>query len=199
MASGLKKIGIMGGSFDPPHKTHIAAAERAREFLDLDEIFFVPAYSAPLKASPHEAPFEHRLKMLEIALKNFPGKYRIFDVEFKRGGASYSVDTARFFADMFKGGEFFWIIGADQLLQLDKWREIESLSKIVKFACLKRAGFNFAPPDGLPKSVRILEVPFAETPDSSTSARLTIKNGAKNLDFIDEGVLNYIRENKLYS
>lgn len=188
----------MGGSFDPPHKTHLEIAENARDFLALDCVFFVPAYASPLKANPHIASFEDRKRMLEIALQNFATCYKIFEIEKERGGTSYSIDTVKYFKNIYPDSEFYWIIGADQLIQLDKWHKIDELSKLVKFACFRRTNFEFQKPENLPQNTQIVEIPFSQKADSSSRARVELKNRSKNLDFIDEKVLDYIKQNKLY-
>lgn len=193
----MLRIGIMGGSFDPPHKAHLEIANAACGSLNLDEIFFIPAFSAPLKPNPHYAGFADRLEMLKIALKNFDKKFRILEIERERGGVSYSVDTVKFLRKKIKGAQFFWIIGADQLLSLHKWRGIEELAKLASFAAAKRGAEKMENPN-LPKCARIEIVPFEPIEISSTDIRQNLKNGNFENDFVDENVLNYIKENKLY-
>ena len=195
----MKKIGIMGGSFDPPHKTHLKLAKVAYETLGLDEVFFIPAYISALKANPHTASFEDRLEMLNIALQKFDYPFKVLDLEKEREGLSYSIDTLRELKKNYEKADFYWIIGTDQLLQLDKWHEIKNFSNYTKFACFKRVGYDFDIPKNLPSNLEIIEIAFAQNDDSSSSARLELKNQRKNHDFIDENVLKYIEENKLYS
>jgi nicotinate-nucleotide adenylyltransferase len=193
------KIGIMGASFDPPHKAHIAIASAAFEALDLDKIIFVPAFSAPLKQNPHHAPFEARLHMLELALENFPHPYEISQFEKEKGGVSYSIDTAAEISRKNPEAELYWIIGTDQLLQLHKWKDIETLGKIVSFAVFSRPGFAFNIPETLPSNMRISEIPFAPMGISSSQIRSSFKYPQMRLDLTDAKVLNYIKENKLYN
>ena len=194
----MQKIGIMGGSFDPPHKAHLEISNAAFDFLSLDEIVFIPAFSAPLKPQPHFASFADRLKMLGLALQKFGRRHRVLEIERERGGVSYSIDTAAYLKEMFGGAKLFWIIGADQLRSLHKWREVERLSQIVEFAVFKRGEEPLAKNPNLPKNAKIIPAEFEPTDISSTQIRLAVKNGEDVSDFVDENVLNYIKDNKLY-
>lgn len=193
----MLKIGIMGGSFDPPHKAHLEIANAACEALGLDEIFFIPAFSAPLKPNPHIASFDDRLEMLKISLKKFGKKYRILEIEKERGGISYSVDTVKFLIEKIKDAQFFWIIGTDQLLSLHKWHNIEELARLASFAVAKR-GNEKIENHNLPNYAKIEVVPFEPMEVSSTEIRENLKKGNFENDFVDENVLNYIKEKKLY-
>ena len=193
----MLKIGIMGGSFDPPHKAHLEIANAACEALGLYEIFFIPAFTAPLKPNPHIASFDDRLEMLKIALKKFGKKYRILEIEKERGGISYSVDTVKLLRGKIKDAQFFWIIGTDQLLSLHKWHNIEELAKLASFAVAKR-GNEKMENHNLPHYAKIEVVPFEPMEVSSTEIRENLKKGNFENDFVDENVLNYIKEKKLY-
>lgn len=193
------KIGIMGGSFDPPHLAHIRIAQAAREALNLDEVFFIPANRAPLKGFEPKAGFEHRLKMLKIALEGFSGAARVLDLERRRGGTSYSVDTAGILSEEYPGSKFYWIIGADQVESLHKWKDIEKLANFVEFACFERPGFSLKPNPNLPSIVRIHKIGAEPLEVSSTKIRKMLAHGVKKIEYLDERVLNYIRENKLYT
>lgn len=193
----MLKIGIMGGSFDPPHKAHLEIANAACEALGLYEIFFIPAFTAPLKPNPHIASFDDRLEMLKIALKKFGKKYRILEIEKERGGISYSVDTVKLLREKIKDARFFWIIGTDQLLSLHKWHNIEELATLASFAVAKR-GNEKMENHNLPNYAKIEVVPFEPMEVSSTEIRENLKKGNFENDFVDENVLNYIKEKKLY-
>ena len=193
------KIGILGASFDPPHRAHIVVAAAAFDALGLDKIIFVPAFSAPLKSVPHSVSFGDRLAMLKLALMDFPHPFEISETEKARGNVSYSIDTAKEIAQSNPTAELFWIIGADQLQQLHKWRDPEGLAKILSFAVFPRPEYPFEVPESLPQNLRIVKVPFAEMTVSSSQIRNALKNGQMCLDLLDTKVLNYIREKKLYS
>lgn len=189
----------MGGSFDPPHKTHIALARAAAESLGLDRVFFIPAFASPLKPAPHSASYADRRAMLELALESFPHPREILDVERDRGGESYSVDTARELASRFPGDVLYWIIGSDQLMNLGLWRDISALARLVRFACASRPGYPFAVPRDVPAHAVVERVEFAESPASSSGLRAALERGDAGSDFIDGSVLKYIKEHKLYA
>ncbi len=193
------KIGILGASFDPPHKAHFAIASAAVEFLGLDKILFIPAFVSPLKKQNHEASFEDRFAMLGLALSEFKYEFEISDLEKSRGGLSYSVDTAKALHKQYPLAELFWLIGTDQLVQLDKWKDIDELSKLVKFACFKRPNYEFKIPETLKKQTQILNIPFAQIDLSSSDLREAFRKSENCLDLIDAKVINYIKENKLYN
>lgn len=192
----LSKIGIMGGSFDPPHLAHLKIAEAALRDLNLDGVFFIPANRAPLKGFEPRASFADRLNMLKLALENFKGRATILDLEQKRGGTSYSVDTAAALIKEYPNTKFYWIIGADQVESLHKWKDIEKLSKMVEFACFGRPGYSIK--TNLSDSVKIHKIGLEPMDVSSTQIRKMLALGVKKIEFLDEKVLNYIRENKLY-
>ena len=194
----LSKVGIMGGSFDPPHLAHVKIAEAALRDLNLDGVFFIPANRAPLKGFEPRASFADRLNMLKLALENFKGRATILDLEQKRGGTSYSVDTAAYLIKEYPNTKFYWIIGADQVESLHKWKDIEKLSKMVEFACFGRPGYSLKINDNLPTSVKIHKIELEPVDVSSTQIRKMLALGAKKIEFLDEKVLNYTRENKLY-
>ena len=99
--AAAKRVGIFGGSFDPPHKFHAAMAARAYECLGLDLLVFVPAVSSPPKFGAHVAPFADRVEMLKLAMDGFGGNFEISDIETRSRGVSYAADTAEIFARRF--------------------------------------------------------------------------------------------------
>ena len=134
-----RRIGVLGGSFDPVHNAHIALAEAAYRQLGLDEIIFMPARQAALKPSDACASPEQRAKMLEIALESADFPHSISDIETRRRGISYSIDTVRELLALRPDSEIFWIIGSDHLPKLSKWKDIAEFCKLAKFACARRA------------------------------------------------------------
>lgn len=135
------KIGIMGGSFDPVHNGHLAIARDALDKVPLDKVLFVPAAQAPLKSGAVRASAEDRVAMLRLALGDkLPSAFEVCDFELRKGGVSYSIDTARELRRLFPKDELFWIIGADQTTRLPEWREIRALADLVEFVVMRRPG-----------------------------------------------------------
>ena len=133
------RIGLFGGSFDPVHLGHLLVAQAAREELELTRLFFIPAAQSPFK--PERQPTEacERLRLLRLALA---GKswIEIDEQEVQRGGLSYTIDTLRDYATRFAGASLFYLIGADHVPQLLKWREAEALARLADFVVIPRPG-----------------------------------------------------------
>ena len=193
-----RRIGVLGGSFDPVHSAHIALAEAARRQLGLDEIIFMPARQAALKPSAACASPEQRKKMLEIALESADFPHSISDIEMRRQGISYSIDTVRELLALRPDSEIYWIIGSDHLPKLSKWKDIAEFCKLAKFACARRGGVSADFSDA-PDFARIAPVDFRPVELSSTRLRNALKSGAAGDLGLDPKVLEYILKNKLYA
>jgi nicotinate-nucleotide adenylyltransferase len=124
------RIALFGGSFNPIHLGHLRAAEEDREAMRLDLIYFVPAASPPHKAPTGLAPADHRLQMVRLATKG-NRYFMVSDVEVRRSGSSFTVDTVRHFrATMRAQPELFLIMGGDQFAELDTWKEADELTRL---------------------------------------------------------------------
>ncbi len=135
----MNRIGIYGGSFDPVHLGHLLVAQAAHEELKLDRIFFVPAAQSPFKPDAKPTPATERLKMLRLALAG-NSRAVVDDQEIKRGGVSYTIDTVRNYSERFPNAKLFYLIGADHVAQLPKWREANELANLVEFLIIPRPG-----------------------------------------------------------
>lgn len=196
--STAKKIGIFGGSFDPPHKFHLAMAARAYEYLGLDLLVFVPAASSPPKFDAHFASFADRAEMLKLALDGFGGNFEISDIETRSHGISYAADTAEFFAQRFPNSELYWLIGADMLASLVHWKGVEKLSARVQFACFDRGGETAEPSAELPQNARIAKIPCAPSGVSSSEIRGALARGDSEILGLSRNVLDYVLRKRLY-
>lgn len=139
----MVKIGIFGGSFNPPHVGHLILAERAVEMLKLDKLLFVPAYIPPHKKKQHIIDSSHRINMLKLAItgrKNF----EISDIEIKRGGTSYTYDTLIYLKEKYKNAQLFLIIGRDNYEDFSHWKNFESIFDLCHVVVLKRSIENAA-------------------------------------------------------
>jgi len=135
-----KKIGLLGGTFNPVHLGHLRAAEEIREILELDKIHFIPASIPPHKDSEDIITGEDRLKMLELATDGNPF-FEISDVELKRGGASYTIDTLRHFFYGYPEHEFYLIVGNELFAEIETWKDFKELFALSNFAVITRPGF----------------------------------------------------------
>src|SRR5215472_8741776 len=142
------RIALFGGSFNPIHLGHLRAAEEDREAMGLDLIYFVPAASPPHKPPVGLAPAEHRLEMVRLATKG-NRYFMVSDVELRRGGSSFTIDTVRYFRTATHvQPELFLIMGGDQFGELDTWREadeITSLCNIVVHTRLREKSVSESP------------------------------------------------------
>lgn len=191
------RIGLFGGSFDPIHHGHLLHAQDALDLAQLDRIAFVPAAQAPLKFNGAPgASAADRLKMIELAIAAQPA-FTVLGDELERGGVSYTIDTVRRLKARWPDDELFWIIGADQVAQLDQWREIGELLSLATFLCLRRPGFNAEIPASIPTdaiqwiSARQLEL-------SSTEIRERAASGASVDFFLPPAVADYMTAKQLY-
>ena len=136
------KIGFLGGSFDPVHFGHLAAARLAREQCRLDRVVLLPAASSPAKSrdiAPPAASAGDRLDMVRAAARS-DDRLEVSDHELRRGGVSYAIESARHFRACYPDDRLFWIIGSDLLEKLPLWRGIDELVRLVEFIVLHRPG-----------------------------------------------------------
>ncbi len=193
----MKRVGIFGGAFDPPHLGHIRLAENCRERLGLEELIIMPSFHSPHKPTP-DTDFEHRLEMCRLAFK---GKiYNVSDIEKKLGGEGYTINTLRKIKDSYpKGTKFFLIIGGDMLFCFDKWFRYESILKECTVVAAAREEDSYA--DLTEKAaelghVKVLNLPVTDI--SSTLIREALKNGGDTSEMLSEEVREYILENGIY-
>ena len=189
------RIGILGGTFDPIHKGHLALAHAALKQLRLDRVFFVPAYRHPLrqKESFVSASPKARLQMVKLAVRGNP-KFKVSDCELKRKGVSYTVDTLRFFRRRYpKPHELFFVTGGDWGKRLDQWKDIRIIFSLAHFVVAKRPGFDIRK---LPEGIQALD--FRPLKISSTQIRRQLLKGKSLEPFIPKIVVHYIKKHKLY-
>lgn len=140
----MKRIALYGGSFDPVHRGHLLVAQAAFEELELDRVIFIPAAQSPFKPDHPLTPSGLRLAMLRIALAG--RTYAEVDpLEIARGGVSYTIDTVRSLLDRHPNTELHYLIGADHVPHLPKWREAEELARLVEFIVIPRPGEPLVP------------------------------------------------------
>jgi nicotinate-nucleotide adenylyltransferase len=190
----MNRIGLFGGSFDPVHLGHLLVARAACEELALDRLFFIPAAQSPFKPGSEPAPPALRLRMLRLALAG-QCDYEMDEQELRRGGVSYSIDTARSYAEKFPGTELFYLIGADHVPTLPKWREAETLAALVRFVVIPRPGEIPAP---LPAPFRIQTLGGWPLKLSSSQIRARVREGKAVRHLVPAGVAEVIREADLY-
>lgn len=187
----MKKIGILGGTFNPPHIGHMIMANEVKHALGLDEVRLMPTATPPHKASVHDIAADQRLRMVELAIEGVEGlKASAFEIE--RGGVSYTYDSMKALTDQEPLVHFFFIIGGDMIDVLPNWYRIDDLVKLVQFIGVNRPGYK-----GLSKyPVELVETPQVDL--SSSLLRQRFKEGKAVQLLIPKSVEVYIRQEGLY-
>jgi nicotinate-nucleotide adenylyltransferase len=190
------KIGFLGGSFDPVHFGHLLAAQDAYEQHRLDRLIIVPAAQAPLKPEDNKSTAADRLAMLNAATE-WDTRFEISDFELRKGGISYTIDSARHFRAQFPNDELFWVVGGDQLPQLHLWKEIGELVKLVDFIFLERPGYPVKAAASIP-GLRLHRCDGHLLAISSTELRDRTRRGLSLDYFIPHKAIVYISSQGLY-
>jgi nicotinate-nucleotide adenylyltransferase len=187
------RLGIYGGTFDPVHLGHLILAQDAQEQIELDAVLFVPARQSPFKPGRTGANEKQRVAMLRLALKG-RDKMWLSRCELDRPAPSYAIDTAGEIHEAFPRAELFWLIGADQLPDLARWKRIAELKKLVTFAVVPRAGqARRRWPAG------VLGLPRPRQVDISASEiRLRVKSHLPIDPLVPAPVAAYIARHRLY-
>lgn len=193
------RIGILGGSFDPPHNGHLAIAKAAQAALQLDEVLFVPARINPNKTRTPLANTHQRLEMVRLAIQGEP-TFAVSDVEVLRRGPSYTIETLDALTAVMPA-EYWLIMGADAVYGFDTWRRPERIIRLARIALVRRHEDDWSKiMERVPILARsvIDEVPMASVDVSSTEIRLAISSKKSVDGKLPKAVLQYIREQKLY-
>ena len=190
------KIGFLGGSFDPVHFGHLLAAQDAFEQQKLDRLILVPAAQAPLKPNDVQSSAEDRLAMLRAAIE-WDKRFEISDVELRRGGVSYTVDSARYFRTLYPQDDLYWIIGGDQLPKLHLWKDVRELAQMVEFIFLERPGFPVKAKPDIP-GLRLNRCDGHLLAISSTELRERTRQNLSLDYFVPHKAIVYIKAHALY-
>jgi nicotinate-nucleotide adenylyltransferase len=201
------RIGIFGGTFDPPHVGHLLAASDAIEHLTLDRLVFVPAGMQPLKAGRSTASGAHRLAMVRLTAGDDP-RLETDSVEVDRDGLSYTVDTLREFARRLPSAERYFLVGADVLASFAQWRDPQTVLELATLGVLTRRSEDGAEPAVEPRAVdrgladalaqRSSVVPTRRIDVSSTEIRDRVRSGRSIHGFVTDTVGEYISSHGLY-
>jgi nicotinate-nucleotide adenylyltransferase len=217
-----QKIGILGGTFNPIHYGHLAAAEEVRDRLKLDRVLFVPSCVPPHKQEEEMPSAVQRLEMVRLATFG-NASFKTSDIEIKRGGRSYTIDTIEALRQAYPGSELYFITGLDSFLDIQTWNQWEKLLSLCCFVVLSRPGYRFvdlARMDFLKNSANDLAkldqgalarakirsgafsiclemIPLYDI--SSTDIRMRVKSSASIKYLLPDPVETYIINNKLYA
>lgn len=200
LARPTARVGLFGGTFDPVHLGHLAVARAALAGLKLDQLFFIPAAQAPWRKEAPGASAADRLDLLERALAEAAEpRLGVLDLEIQSGGINYTVDTVRKLRAAWPQAELFWLLGADQFAQLDRWREPAELAKLVEFAVLARPGTPPpTPPPSLARQLRWRQLAGAPHPANAEEIRRRCHMGELMRLWLPRAVAAAIEEKHLY-
>lgn len=199
----IKKIGIMGGTFNPIHTGHLILAETAYEQFNLECVYFMPSKNPPHKNLSEIVSDEHRAHMVMLAIEDNP-HFKLSSLEFQREGTTYTVDTLEYLTRKNPSEEYYFIIGADSLYQIETWRHPEKIFQMAHIVVATRYHLS---DDKIMEQIKylsqkfhtnieILNMPAIEV--SSKYIRETIKSGRSFKYYTSHAVEQYINQNKLY-
>jgi nicotinate-nucleotide adenylyltransferase len=191
------RLGILGGSFDPPHIGHLLAASDAFDELQLDRLLFVPAADQPLKQGALMATPAQRLSMVHYAVDGDP-RFSVSPIEIDRKGLSYTVETLAAFADQYPDAERYFLVGADAFATFPHWREPARIAELARVAVLQRAGeADVAVPSGMHAGA-VVRLHTRRVDVSSTEVRERVARGQSIRGFVTAAVADFIATVGLY-
>lgn len=198
-----RRVGMLGGTFDPVHYGHLAVAEDCRAQLGLDEVLFVPAGGPPHKQGRAISPARDRLAMVELAIADNP-RFRLSRIDVERPGLSYSVDTVQTLqARLGPEARIFFIIGADSLADLPRWRDPDRLAALCQIVAVNRPGYPMLDLVTLEEAIpdarrRIIQLATPGVDVSATQLRQRVAEGRPIRYLVPDAVRAYIQEHRLY-
>lgn len=193
MTGGFVRIGILGGTFNPVHRGHLALAEGAKRLLRLDLVLWVPTRLPPHKSvACHVSAFD-RARMVELAIQGHPG-HRLSRVELDRPPPSYTSDTVELLRGQFPRAEWYMLVGSETARELPTWRRFDRLRKRVRFAAVPRPG----DPAGAALPPGVLALRVLTLPVSSSLVRQRVRQGWDIHACVPAAVARYIEEKGLY-
>ncbi len=198
----MQRIGVIGGTFDPIHYGHLAAAEEARVRVNLEKVLFAVAGLPPHKLDEEVTPVEHRLAMVQLGIFSNPD-FELSRVDVDRSGPSYTVDTISILQEQWRQGtEMFFILGLDSLVEVPTWHQPERLIQLCHLVAVARPGFEVDMRQledsvpGISSRVEIIGMP--EVDISSSDLQRRVREGLPIRYQVPEEVERYIREHRLY-
>ncbi|MCM3488697.1 nicotinate-nucleotide adenylyltransferase [Alkalihalophilus marmarensis] len=189
----MMKIGLFGGTFDPPHHGHMMLAEHIRVECELDQVWFIPVSTPPHKKRSDMSSVDERFELVTVAIRSNP-HFHVSTIERDRGGRSYTIDTVKQLKEEYPAHEFFFIIGGDMVESLPTWAGIEELVNLITFIGVNRPGYS---PSPVYKD-HLIHIDFPPIDLSSTDIRQRVKEGKSIRYFVQDEVAEMIKESRLY-
>lgn len=195
----IRKIGLLGGSFNPIHKAHLCLALTAADYLNLDQVQLIPA-GQPWQKRPLQTSTEDRLAMLRLAITEYP-VLAINLIEIERDGFTYTIDTLKSLAP---GPRYYWLMGSDQLNNFCSWHNWQEILHFVQLAVVQRPGHAIKIPTALQDELQqhqhtLVFIPFNAVDISSTQIRQKLQQGDNISVLVPPPVLDYIKQKGLYT
>lgn len=190
-----RRVGIMGGTFDPIHHGHLVAASEVTALFELDEVIFVPTGEPWQKSTRQVSAAEHRYLMTVIATASNP-RFWVSRVDIDRVGPTYTVDTIRDIAAQRPGAGLYFITGADALGQILSWKSAEDALRLAHFVGVTRPGYELSDAHLPSDAVTLLDVPAMAI--SSSDCRARVRQGNPVWYLVPDGVVQYISKHNLY-
>jgi nicotinate-nucleotide adenylyltransferase len=184
------RVGILGGTFNPPHLGHLILAQAMKETLKLNKVMFIPTNRPPHK-NTYLVAARYRLKMVKLAIKDNPC-FELLDWEVKQKGVSYTINTLKFLKNKFKRRRFFLIIGSELANDFNNWKDYKQIQRLVKIAVGRRSE------SPLKKKNNFMAVDIPQIAITSSLVREHIARGLSVKYLVPKGVFDYIKKNKLY-
>ena len=221
MSNELKRVGLLGGTFDPVHNGHLDLAVKTKQLFNLQKVLFVPVNQSPHKLDVQPASSLHRVTMLELALEQKTGfSMELFEVD--KGGISYTIETLSRLKERHPDWELFLILGADVFLLMDTWKSFTEIIKLCHILVGTRPGIKLEVPDKLSqtlglkktplenndlilpmtlstssgKTIRLYQIPTKNISSREIRQRVQEEKGIKNL--LPPAVDHYIMHHRLY-
>ncbi|NLJ96918.1 MAG: nicotinate-nucleotide adenylyltransferase [Clostridiales bacterium] len=200
----MKKVGIMGGTFNPIHIGHLYLAEHAYEQAQLDYVLFMPTLNPPHKKEISIESASHRLAMVDLAIKDNP-HFRLSDIEYQRTGMTYTSDTLKVLKEINPDTEYYYIVGGDSLMMMDKWMDPQSVFDLSTIVAGARNQYSDSELENQAKhlentyngKVILLDMPIVEISSEIIRERVTNKKTIRY--YVPDEVWSYINDNKLYT
>lgn len=190
----MTKVGLLGGSFSPPHLGHLIVAQEVFLTLNLDKVLFIPAHIPPHKHARVSS--RERYEMTRIAISGNP-RFEISDIEMKRGGKSYTVDTLKELRSLFREAEFYLIMGVDEFAEIKTWRDPEKIFNLSRVVVVARPGYEMAEVEQRFRE-KFIQVRVPLIGISSTDIRKRVKKKKSIMYLVPPGVEEYIKQKGLY-
>lgn len=195
----MMRLGLFGGTFDPVHWGHLLLAERCREACELDEVWLIPTGNPPHKSQTGISPAKARVEMLQMALAGLR-EYSVNQMEVKRQGTTYTYETLEQLTKDQPERELFFLIGADSLFDLPKWKKPERIAELATIVAVNRGGESEPDLSELPAEIAA-KVKLVTMPDmaiSSSEIRERVRNSESIRFMLPRAVETYIQHHQLY-